>query len=300
VVEGYQDPGVVTLKVNWNAVGHLVLDPDEVPDEVLLRGLTTQDGRLIAFGPGSPVSVNLETWRKGVRVQQIAFSLAQVLTRKWKEDRGDGIPTHRLFPQMLEAATRFLNEHVDPVGSRTGQDVAINPYFSKAIAMLLHAMEVVDQGGQSKERAVIAPGAAAVRSTRTVDFHTGKELHPATRCHLNAAVFDLDWERQAGELLDTHPRVRAWVKNDRLGLVVPYRKEGVAKKYLPDFIVKLEGGERLLVEIKGQVGDAILKKAAAERWCRAVTNDTRFGRWHYYLCFGADELAAALENHSAV
>ena len=84
---------------------------------------------------------------------------------------------------------------------------------------------------------MIAPGAAGMRSTRFVDFHTGKPLHDAEKCHLNAAVFDFDWERQAGELLDQHPAVEAWVKNDRLGLVVPYRKEGIARKYLPDFVV---------------------------------------------------------------
>jgi hypothetical protein len=37
--------------------------------------------------------------------------------------------------------------------------------------------------------------------------------------------------------------------------------------------------ERFLVEIKGRVGDSMLKKAAGERWCRALTNDGRFGTW---------------------
>jgi type III restriction enzyme len=131
-----------------------------------------------------------------------------------------------------------------------------------------------------------------------VNFHTGKALHDVTKCHLNAAVFDSDWERQAAELLVSHPAVSAWVKNDRLGLVIPYRKDGVAHKYLPDFVVELSSGDHLLVEIKGQIGDAMLKKAAAERWCRAVTGDTRFGRWDYYLCFGAGELATVLSNDS--
>lgn len=296
VVEGYQDPGVVTVKVNWDVVGELPLDPRDVPDDVLMKGLAGYDGKLIAYGPGSPVRVNLAAWRKGVRVQQVAFDLAKVLTKKWKEDRGDGIPTHRLFPQMLEAATRFLETCVVPLESRRVQDVALNPYFGKAIAMLVNAMEVVDGGGVSQEKPIIAPGAAGVRSTAMVDFHTGKELHVAKRCHLNATVFDSDWEREAAEILDAHPMVRAWVKNDRLGLVVPYRKDGVAKKYLPDFIVELTGGERLVVEIKGQLGDALLKKAAAERWCRAVNNDGRFGKWSYHLCVGKHVLKQVLDG----
>jgi type III restriction enzyme len=197
---------------------------------------------------------------------------------------------------MLAAATQFIEEHVEPLKTRTRQDLAINPYFGKAVAMLVNAMEVVDDGGVSKERAVLAPGAASVRSTRTVDFHTGKPLHEVARCHLSAAVFDSDWERKAAELLERHAAVEAWVKNDRLGLVVPYRKDGVARKYLPDFVVRLTDGSHLLLEIKGQVGDALLKKAAAERWCTAVTNDGRFGAWRYCLCFAAAEVITVLNE----
>lgn len=298
VVEGYQDPGIIQVKVNWDRVGNLLLDPEDVPDDVLLKGLATQDGRLIGYGPGAAVRVNLEEWRKGIRIQQVAFDLAKVLTEKWKADRGESIPVHRLFPQMLDAATHFIDEHVEPLKSRTKQDLAINPYFGKAIAMLVNAMEAVDGGGASQERPVLAPGAAAIRSTRTVDFRTGKDLHEVEKCHLNAAVFDSDWERQAAELLGKHPAVEAWVKNDRLGLVIPYRKDGSAKKYLPDFIVRLKGGDYLLVEIKGQIGDAMIKKAAAERWCRAVTNDGRFGRWEYHLCFSVSELRVAVNRPS--
>ena len=195
---------------------------------------------------------------------------------------------------MLDAATHFIEEHVTPVGSRTRQDLAINPYFGKAIAMMVNVMESVDDGGASQERAVFAPGAASTRSTRMVNFHTGKPLHDVLRCHLNAAVFDSDWERQAAELLGSHPAVAAWVKNDRLGLVIPYRKEGTPRKYLPDFIVELEAGGHLIIEIKGQVGDALIKKAEAERWCRAVTNDGRLGVWKYHLCFGQADLEAVL------
>ncbi len=59
---------------------------------------------------------------------------------------------------------------------------------------------------------VFSPGAAGIRSTRMVDFHMGKLLHDVKRCHSNAAVFDSDWQRQAGELFGAHPEVKAWVK----------------------------------------------------------------------------------------
>jgi len=45
------------------------------------------------------------------------------------------------------------------------------------------------------EKPVFAPGAAAVRSTRMVNLYADKELHDVKRCHFNARVFDLGWER---------------------------------------------------------------------------------------------------------
>jgi type III restriction enzyme len=296
VVEGYQDPGIVKVTVDWNHVGELPIDPAAVPNEVQLRGLTTQDGRLIPYGPGAPVYVDLEEWRRGVRLQQVAFELAKALVEKWREDRGDAIPVHRLFPQMLDIATRFIDQRVSPVEPCTKQDLAINPYFGRALAMLVNAIGSGDDGGISQEQAVFATGAARTRSTRLVDFHTGKTLHDVRRCHLNAAVFDSDWERQAADLLGDHPAVSAWVKNDRLGLVIPYREQGVPRKYLPDFVVELASGGMLIVEIKGQIGNAAIKKAAAERWCKAVTNSTHFGPWTYHLCFGADDLRKVLDS----
>ena len=52
-----------------------------------------------------------------------------------------------------------------------------------------------------------------------------------------------------------------------------------------------------MLEIKGQEGDAALKKAAADRWCRAVTNDGQFGQWSYHLRRQVTTLQEALHGH---
>ena len=120
----------------------------------------------------------------------------------WKEERGDGIPIQRLFSQMLGASTEFIDTRVQCIGTRQKQDLAINPYFAQAVAMLVNAMEVVDEGGASQEIPVIARGASGIRTTATVNFHTGKAIDEehVNKCHLNATVFDNDWERQAAEI----------------------------------------------------------------------------------------------------
>ncbi|WP_405243683.1 BPTD_3080 family restriction endonuclease [Lentisalinibacter salinarum] len=294
VVEGFQDRGIVQVAIDWDQVGDIVIDPSRVPDRTLVQGLSTADGRLTRYGPGEARDVSIDDWRKTIRTQQVAFALAKQLTLQWKHEYGEAIPTHRLFPQMLQTAMRFLDEHVECEEGAVKQDALINPYFDDCVKMLINAMSAVSEEGEAAEQAVIASGPAGVRTTATVDFHTGKQLHDVTKCHLNGAVFDSDWERQAGETLDASASVRAWVKNDRLGLFIPYRKHGASRQYLPDFVVETRDDGFLMIEIKGQLGDALLKKAAAERWCRAVSKDGRFGQWTYHLCFGASDLEAVL------
>lgn len=284
VVEGYTDPGITRLVVDWAKVPTLVLDPMEVPDLTLMKGLTTVDGALAAYGPGESAVVTLDQWRSRIRLQQVAFTLAKVVAQQWQQEQGDTIPTHRLFPQLLTYAQQFLTSKVECRGNSVPQDVALNPYFLRAVGILYDALQSVDESGRTKERPVIAPGSAGERTTRFVEFYTGRQPWPAGKCHLNAIVADTKtWEQAAATALDAATEVRRWVKNDHLGFVIPYRKDGVRRRYLPDFIVELTTGEQLIIEIKGELGDAEIKAAAAERWCNAVNNDGRFGRWSYHL-----------------
>jgi type III restriction enzyme len=183
------------------------------------------------------------------------------------------------------------------MGNRVAQDVALNPYFQRAVGILFDSLESVDESGKNQERPVIAPGPAGERSTKHVEFFTGRQPWPVRKCHLNAIVADTKtWEQSAATALDAHSGVLKWVKNDHLGFQVPYRKDGVRRKYIPDFIVDLESGQRLVVEIKGQLGDAEVKAAAAHRWCNAVNNDGRFGRWSYHLVRQPPDLMKLLDG----
>jgi len=226
----------------------------------------------------------------------VAFTIAKVLVQQWKQERGDAIPMHRLFPQMLAYAQQYLQTKLDCRGNRAAQDVALNPYFQQAVGILFDALHAVDETGKTLERPIITPGPAGMRSSKHVEFYTGRQPWPVQKCHLNAMVADTKtWEQAAATALDAHPGVARWVKNDHLGFVVPYRKDGTRRHYLPDFVVELVSGDRLLVEIKGQIGDAEIKAAAAQRWCQAVNNDGRFGLWSYRMVRQPPDLMKALD-----
>ncbi|MGL5080048.1 MAG: hypothetical protein ACRC8A_01040 [Microcoleaceae cyanobacterium] len=88
-------------------------------------------------------------------------------------------------------------------------------------------------------------------------------------------------------MAEAHPHVRAYVKNQNLGLEVPYLHGSVQRKYLPDFVVQIEDGREdllnLIVEIKGYRDEDAKEKASTMRtyWIPGVNNLGGFGRWAF-------------------
>jgi type III restriction enzyme len=132
-------------------------------------------------------------------------------------------------------------------------------------------------------------------STMHVNFTTSKTHRwqtDARHCHLNWVILDSDWEAEFCRVAESHPQVKAYVKNHNLGLEVPYRYGSEARRYLPDFIVLVDDGHgeddllHLIVEIKGyRREDAKEKKAAMETyWVPGVNNLGTYGRWAFAEC----------------
>ena len=74
-----------------------------------------------------------------------------------------------------------------------------------------------------------------------------------------------------------------------MGFEIPYQLGGIAKKYIPDFIVVLDDGMgkdnllNLICEVKGYRGeDAKEKKNTMDAyWVPGVNNLKKFGRWGF-------------------
>jgi type III restriction enzyme len=129
-------------------------------------------------------------------------------------------------------------------------------------------------------------------STNHVKFNTSRTDRWRTdprRCHINWVILDSGWEGEFCRVAESHPRVAAYVKNQNLGLEVPYRYGSEMRRYLPDFIVEVDDGHgredllHLIVEIKGyRREDAKEKKATMETyWVPGVNNNGKYGRWAF-------------------
>jgi type III restriction enzyme len=78
----------------------------------------------------------------------------------------------------------------------------------------------------------------------------------SSRRSLNWFILDSDWEAEFCRVAEAHPQVLAYTKNHNLGLEVPYRSGSGTRRYLPDFIVKLDDDHgpddplHLIVEVR--------------------------------------------------
>jgi type III restriction enzyme len=127
-------------------------------------------------------------------------------------------------------------------------------------------------------------------SSRFVNFTTSKATRYRTspeRCHVNWVVCDSDWEAEFARVAEGHPRVLAYVKNQGLGFEVPYREGAIPRKYLPDFILRIDDGRpdplNLIIETKGyRKGNAQAKADTMHTlWVPGVNNLGSHGRWAF-------------------
>ncbi len=285
-VEGYTQAIRNRVKVDWESIAPLRLDPMEIPPEVEMKaGLPSNTGRPSLVGPGHIERVDLNPYRKDRRLQQLVFDMARDLTRDYRLQPGCDAPPHVLFTQLAAIVERYIKEKVIPVEPAKDVDAFLSPWYGWLVERLVAAIHPAPGNGAETElpRYETARGPG---STAEVDFETRREPYPVVKSHINAVVPDTaKWEQSAAYRLDTHELVHSFVKNAGLGFAIPYLHNGEQHEYVPDFIVRLTGdaARYLILETKGYDPVAGVKSQAAQRWVQAVNADGGFGSWSYDL-----------------
>ena len=128
-------------------------------------------------------------------------------------------------------------------------------------------------------------------STHGVAFNTTKPCFEtsAERCHVSHVVEDSTWEAELARVVEAHPRVISYVKNQGVRFEVPWQDGPNRRLYSPDFIVRIDDGRgaddalNLVVEVKGLRGDDAAQKAATMRnlWVPGVNALGDNGRWAF-------------------
>ena len=117
---------------------------------------------------------------------------------------------------------------------------------------------------------------------------------------MNQVVLDTGtWERAAKFRLEQSEIVQCYVRNDHLGLGIPYEHDGILHLYEPNFIVRLTSGVHVVLEIKGFEPDQVhAKHAAAKRWVSAINNWGKLKKWDFLVCRDPQLLGQELNRFS--
>jgi type III restriction enzyme len=286
-VEGYTQAVKNRVRVDWNALPTLELNPFDIPPEVQIKGtVLNNQGRPSLSGPGALETVDLNPYRQGRRLQELVFDLATTLTRTYMSSGRYEAPAHVLFPQLRQICDRYLREKVEPIKPCQLLDVFLSPYYGWVVDQLTEAIQPDTDQDEAPEVPYLDTH-QRVCSTADVDFWTSKEVREVINSHLNYVVADSKWEESAAYIIDNHPGTAAFVKNQGLNFSIPYiGNDGHPHDYVPDFIIrfKTEKPHYLILEPKGWDKQREVKQAAAERWCKAVNADGHYGHWQYELC----------------
>ncbi|KAA0265849.1 MAG: restriction endonuclease, partial [Chloroflexi bacterium] len=276
-VQGYRvELPNVRLEATFNEDSVLELTPQLVgPSETRNAGII-----------GEAVDLNLQHL-KDTRQSTLLFNISKRLLFTYFRDP-DKQPEMHLFGQVKRITKQWLDNYLVCKGETYPAQLMYQELADMACAKI-HAGITRRFEGEHPIRAVLDPY-NPTSSSAFVNFYTSKASHWQTdprKCHVNWALLDSDWEGEFCRVVEGHPRVKAYIKNQGLGLEVPYRYGSNMRKYIPDFIVQVNDGGadplNLIVEIKGYRGeDAKEKKSTMDTyWIPGVNNLGTYGRWAF-------------------
>jgi type III restriction enzyme len=223
-----------------------------------------------------------------MRRSTILFHLAKHLLYEKYRDPGESPKLH-LFGQLKAITRQWLDGGYLRCTGGTYPAQLLYQEIADMACERIKAAITLTLAGDNPVKAILDPY-NPTGSTRYVNFTTSKETRWQTdprKSHINWAICDRDWEAEFCRVVEAHPRVRAYVKNQNLGFEVPYLMGATPRRYLPDFIVQIDDGQvdmlNLIVEVKGYRGENAKEKANTMRayWVPGVNNLKKFGRWEF-------------------
>lgn len=284
------------LAVDWSKVLPLTLDPAATAITAELAP---------ALGGATDLSkvtqIDLAALPEGFRLQRLIFvSARKAFTSLRGTFRGN---EEYLLAQLVRLVETFLNSnkidipslfHSDPLRRRIL--IALN-----IDGVVAHLLQFVTEQNITKlepvfdeERPIGSTGDMRV-------WYTTKPNVPTQKSHISHVVGDSTWEGYAANVFETRSEVVSYAKNDHLGFFISYLWQGSRRRYVPDFIVRLNNGLTLALEIKGE--DSPQNKAkrdALAEWVEAVNAHGGFGTWVSDVAFEPAEVIDIVLKHAQV
>jgi type III restriction enzyme len=279
-IQGYRTEALPPkLEARFNPDHTLRLTPEDVG-----ATRTLQSGII-----GQQEDLTLEHTADTRQSSIVMHLTSRLVTTKFRDPNGE--PQMHLFGTLKRIVKNWLDNHLECVGNTYPAQLLYQELADRACERINDAINrTVNEGSNSFIRAITDPY-NPLGSSHFVNFQTTKPAYESRhdKCPVNYVVLDSDWEAEFCRIVEQHPRVLRYVKNQSLGFEVPYLCGGVQKMYLPDFIVWVDDGRgpadplQLIVEIKGFRREDAKDKANTMRtyWIPGVNRLQTYGRWAF-------------------
>lgn len=189
---------------------------------------------------GALIPKYFRLWEK--RLQATVYEIAAELTRWLKEKREEWSARHVLFPQVLEAVWRYIEERVILTDPDTPlEEIALLKYKQRIIERLTEAIEPDTEAGEPPLLPVIERF-RPIGSTSEVLFRTARSCVGTTKSHISHVVLDApSWEHSVAYQLEQIPEVIAYARNGHLDFVTPHERRRRRHEQRPDWRLPNQG-----------------------------------------------------------
>lgn len=281
------------LAVDWNKVSMLTLDPAQThvsADIAPALGGATDISKAIR--------IDLEKLPEDFRLQRITFKAA----RKAFEAIQGRFSGNREFLvlQLIRLVEQFLaSDKIDIPSLFHQEPLRKRILFALNIDLVVqHLLRFVKEQNTERMEPVFDEE-SPIGSTRDMrTWYTTKPCHPTVKSQVSHMVADSSWEQYAANLLEMSDKVAAYAKNDHLGFQIFYLWNGVRRRFLPDFLIRLANGKTLVLEIKGEDNEQNrAKRSALDVWVQGVNAKGGFGVWCWDVAFIPAQMQDILIRH---
>ena len=299
VVEGYAFAlrrNVITADIDQ--IEPLRIEPEIEPTAVFVKPrVGYQIGAPSLIGPGEFEEQDRTAYYESTHLQTIEFEITrQIVVALVGDERQNLQPRgnpklrlqsrHQLFRQVLPLVHTYIQRRVDLRGVDP-RELGQEKYFQRLVERLLAAIQPDDTQGESPLMPILNRY-KSIGSTAEADFKTTHPCFTTTYSHINLVAADTArWEQSAAFRLEQavlKGNAQFYARNDQLGFTIPYDFMGASHQYEPDFLVRLQNGVTLILEIKGmETEQDRAKHQTAKRWMESVNNWGKLGKWAFHV-----------------
>ena len=290
------DPAKASFEISWANVvridqtysPRLSIDWSNVKPLELNASQTARFAELAPVIEGKPdvtriAQIDLARLAREFRTQKIIFEAARdvydQMHRSWQGNR------EALLAQVVRLVGQFIrSDRITILPALFSQDD-----LKRRLVITLNMTKVVQHIGQTirfqnaERLEPVFDSARPICSTGDMGtWYTSKPCERTNHSHINFCVYDSTWEANEAFAVDRHADIAAWVKNDHLGFEILYIYRGVVRKYRPDFLIRFNSGDRLVLETKGKDTEQDqVKRRFLDQWVSAVNDHGGFGHWSW-------------------